>query len=74
MDSQTQLSPACPQILPRDLHPAHTEERLRTCARLLANARRDAIALARLHSLIDRLKQPCPRTIGLLAGCQTSCQ
>ncbi len=32
--------------LPWDFHPALTEERLRLCARLLANARRDAIALA----------------------------
>ncbi|MBV8914664.1 MAG: hypothetical protein JOZ05_16685 [Acetobacteraceae bacterium] len=32
--------------LPWDFHPALTEERLRVCARLLANARRDALALA----------------------------
>ncbi len=32
--------------LPWDFHPALTEERLRLCARLLANARRDALALA----------------------------
>jgi hypothetical protein len=32
--------------LPWDFHPALTEDRLRLCARLLANARRDAIALA----------------------------
>ena len=32
--------------LPWDFHPALTEERLRYCARLLANARRDAVALA----------------------------
>ena len=32
--------------LPWDFHPALTEERLRFCARLLANARRDAVALA----------------------------
>ncbi len=31
---------------PWDFHPALTEERLRFCARLLANARRDAVALA----------------------------
>lgn len=32
--------------LPWDLHPALTEERLRFCARLLANARRDAVAMS----------------------------
>jgi hypothetical protein len=32
--------------LPWDFHPALTEDRLRLCARLLANARRDALALA----------------------------
>jgi hypothetical protein len=32
--------------LPWDFHAALTEERLRLCARLLANARRDALALA----------------------------
>lgn len=32
--------------LPWDLHPALTEDRLRVCARLLANARRDAFAMA----------------------------
>jgi hypothetical protein len=31
---------------PWDLHPALTEDRLRTCARMLANARRDALAMA----------------------------
>jgi hypothetical protein len=31
---------------PWDLHPSLTAERLRTCARLLANARRDALAMA----------------------------
>jgi hypothetical protein len=35
-----------PPRLPWDFHPALTEERLRFCARLLANARRDAVALA----------------------------
>ena len=33
--------------LPWDYHPALQPERLRLCARLLANARRDALALAR---------------------------
>jgi hypothetical protein len=32
--------------LPWDFHPALTEDRLRICARLLANARRDALAMA----------------------------
>src|SRR3954463_5815402 len=32
--------------LPWDFHPALTEDRLCLCARLLANARRDALALA----------------------------
>ncbi|WP_158743989.1 hypothetical protein [Acidisphaera sp. L21] len=35
-----------PARLPWDFHPSLTEERLRLCARLLANARRDALALA----------------------------
>ena len=38
------LNPSC--WLPWDVHPALTEERLRLCARLLANARRDALAMA----------------------------
>ena len=33
-------------MLPWEFHPALTEDRLRLCARLLANARRDAVALA----------------------------
>lgn len=37
---------ASPAPLPWDLHPALTEDRLRICARLLANARRDALAMA----------------------------
>jgi hypothetical protein len=32
--------------LPWEIHPALSEERLRICARLLANARRDAMAMA----------------------------
>jgi hypothetical protein len=35
-----------PKLLPWELHPALTEERLRLCARMLANARRDALAMA----------------------------
>ena len=35
-----------PSRLPWDFHPALTEERLRVCARMLANARRDALAMA----------------------------
>ena len=38
--------PAHAPRLPWEFHPALTEERLRLCARLLANARRDAVALA----------------------------
>jgi len=43
-----QLVPESPSStrLPWDFHPALTEKRLRLCARLLANARRDALALA----------------------------
>jgi hypothetical protein len=41
-----QTNPPPPPRLPWDFHPALTEERLRICARLLANARRDALALA----------------------------
>ena len=39
-------APATPARLPWDLHPALSEERLRLCARMLANARRDALAMA----------------------------
>ncbi len=35
-----------PSRLPWNFHPALTEERLRICARMLANARRDALAMA----------------------------
>src|SRR3954451_2904663 len=35
-----------PSPLPWDFHPALPEDRLRICARLLANARRDALAMA----------------------------
>ena len=35
-----------PSRLPWDYHPALTEDRLRLCARLLAHARRDALAMA----------------------------
>ena len=45
MADSDRLSPPPPR-LPWDFHPALTEERLRLCARLLANARRDAVALA----------------------------
>ena len=34
------------RVLPWDIHPALTEDRLRFCARLLANARRDAVRMA----------------------------
>ena len=45
MDSEAPESAVAPR-LPWDFHPALTEARLRVCARLLANARRDALALA----------------------------
>ncbi len=45
MDSMSPESPATPR-LPWEFHAALTEDRLRFCARLLANARRDAVALA----------------------------
>src|SRR3954449_659804 len=35
-----------PPRLPWDFYPALTEDRLRICARLLAHARRDALAMA----------------------------
>ena len=38
--------PPPPARLPWDFHPALTEERLRICGRMLANARRDALAMA----------------------------
>jgi hypothetical protein len=44
-DAMTE-SGVIPERLPWAFHPALTEERLRFCARLLANARRDAVALA----------------------------
>ena len=47
----TALAPV-PARMPWDLHPALTAERLQTCARLLANARRDAVAMAS-HELGD---------------------
>jgi hypothetical protein len=37
---------AAPDRHPWDIHPALTEDRLRVCARMLAHARRDALALA----------------------------
>jgi hypothetical protein len=39
-------APPAPTRLPWDIHPALSEERLRVCARMLANARRDALAMA----------------------------
>ena len=44
--SPPSLDRATPERLPWDLHPALSEERLRLCARMLANARRDALAMA----------------------------
>src|SRR3954463_11426347 len=43
---QPAAAPPAPPRLPWDFHPALTEDRLRICARMLANARRDAIAMA----------------------------
>ena len=39
-------APPGPAQMPWDFHPALTEDRLRICARMLANARRDALAMA----------------------------
>src|SRR5690349_2006283 len=45
-DAAATTTDASPARMPWELHPSLTEERLRTCARLLANARRDALAMA----------------------------
>ena len=45
MADSEQHAPFQPR-LPWEFHPALTEERLRICGRLLANARRDAVAMA----------------------------
>jgi hypothetical protein len=46
MEPTAEPPAAPPSHLPWDFHPALTEERLRICARMLANARRDALAMA----------------------------
>jgi hypothetical protein len=48
MDHAAESPPAqpAPAQLPWDFHPALTEDRLRICGRMLANARRDALAMA----------------------------
>ena len=48
MEPAAESQPAAqgPARMPWDFHPALTEERLRLCARMLANARRDALAMA----------------------------
>ncbi len=46
MEPTAEPAAAPPSQLPWDFHPALTEERLRICARMLANARRDALAMA----------------------------
>jgi hypothetical protein len=43
---ESESKPPSAARLPWDFHPALTDDRLRLCARLLANARRDALALA----------------------------
>jgi hypothetical protein len=50
-----------------DFHPALTEERLRLYARLLANARRDAVALAAYDKDDDNWSVGC-RAYAFLAG------
>ncbi len=45
MPESEEHPPSAPR-LPWEFHPALTEERLRICGRLLANARRDAVAMA----------------------------
>jgi hypothetical protein len=45
MADSEQHVPSAPR-LPWEFHPALTEERLRICGRVLANARRDAVAMA----------------------------
>jgi hypothetical protein len=44
--NDTAAAPAPAAVLPWEIHPALTADRLRICARLLANARRDAVRLA----------------------------
>ncbi|GGG21666.1 hypothetical protein GCM10010964_07320 [Caldovatus sediminis] len=51
-DADAAAPDPAPGRLPWELHPALTAERLRICARLLANARRDALAMAS-HELGD---------------------
>ncbi|WP_426955586.1 hypothetical protein [Muricoccus radiodurans] len=46
MESTADPTPSPTSRLPWEFHPALTEERLRLCARMLANARRDALAMA----------------------------
>ena len=46
MEQAEPPAPPSPARLPWDFHPALTEERLRLCGRMLANARRDALAMA----------------------------
>jgi hypothetical protein len=46
MEPEAESASPQPPRLPWDFHPALTEERLRLCARMLANARRDALAMA----------------------------
>ena len=54
-----QAEPSPPARLPWDFHPALTEERLRICGRMLANARRDALAMARYEMGDDAWSVGC---------------
>jgi hypothetical protein len=56
-DSEQNVSPK--PRLPWQFHPALTEERLRICGRLLANARRDAVALAKYEMGDDSWSVGC---------------
>ena len=56
-DSERNAAPG--PHLPWEFHPALSEERLRFCARLLANARRDAVALAKYEMGDDSWSVGC---------------
>jgi hypothetical protein len=58
MADSEQKVPSAPR-LPWEFHAALTEERLRICGRLLANARRDAVALAKYEMGDDSWSVGC---------------